>query len=214
MGRFLTALPLLLAGMMSPSAAAVEQPVDLELVLAVDVSRSIDEAEAHLQRTGYIAAFRDAEVIRAIRSGQIGQIAVAYVEWAGTGHVNRVVDWTLIKTANDAHAFADALGLKPPSIALYTSISRAIKYALPMFDGNGFEGMRRVIDVSGDGPNNAGGLVTFARDKAVAEGVTINGLPILDDGGGPFSRYNIPDLDLYYRDCVIGGPGAFLVVAE
>jgi len=213
MRRLLPALPLLLAGMVFSAAARAEAPVDLELALAVDVSRSIDADEARLQRDGYVAAFRDPRVIGAIRSGVLGRIAVAYFEWAGSGRVELVVGWTLIDGPDSAHAFADTLDRKFLGSARYTSISGAIDFALPLFD-NGFEGTRRVVDVSGDGPNNRGRLVTSARDTAVAAGITINGLPILDEGGGPFSRYNIPDLDLYYRDCVIGGPGAFLVVAE
>ncbi len=212
MARVVRTLPLLLAGLISQAEAADER-VDLELVLAVDVSRSVDAGEAQLQREGYIEAFRNPNVMRAVRSGFIGKIAVTYVEWAGTGHVEMVVDWTPIDDDESARAFAAALGRAPPRSALYTSISGAIDFALPLFKRNGFDGFRQVIDVSGDGPNNAGSLVTIARDKAVARDVTINGLPILDNGGGPFSRYNIADLDLYYRDCVIGGPGAFLVVA-
>ncbi len=212
MARVVRTLPLLLAGLISQAEAADER-VDLELVLAVDVSRSVDAGEAQLQREGYIEAFRNPNVMRAVRSGFIGKIAVAYVEWAGTGHVEMVVDWTPIDDDESARKFAAALGRAPSRSALYTSISGAIDFALPMFKHNGFEGTRQVIDVSGDGPNNAGSLVTTARDKAVARDITINGLPILDNGGGPFSRYNIADLDLYYRDCVIGGPGAFLVVA-
>ena len=212
MERLVPALPLLLAGMVFQAAARADTPVDLELALAVDVSLSIDADEARLQRQGYVEAFRDPYVIGAIRSGVLGRIAVAYFEWAGTGSVRLVVGWTLIDGPDSARAFADTLDRNFLGSARYTSISGAIDFALPLFD-NGFEGTRRVIDVSGDGPNNRGRLVSRARDTAVASGITINGLPILDDGGGPFSRYNIPDLDLYYRDCVIGGPGAFLVVA-
>jgi len=211
--RRLLAGPLVLAGLALP-AAATETPVDLELVLAVDVSLSIDVSEATLQRQGYIAAFRDAEVVRAIRSGILGRIAVTYVEWAGTFQRRVVVGWTLIDDDETAESFAAALQRSAPGSARRTSISGAIDYALPLFADNGYEGTRQVIDVSGDGPNNAGGLVDRARDRAVAAGVTINGLPILDNSGGAYSWYSIPDLDLYYRDCVIGGPGAFLVVAR
>ncbi len=207
----LLALPIILAAM-GPARAAGE-PVDLELVLAVDVSRSIDSAEALLQRQGYIQAFQDPRVIRAIRSGFLQRIAVAYVEWAGVGHRQVVVGWTVIDGEESARAFAEALVWIVPASAFRTSISGAIEFALPLFDGNGFEGTRRVIDVSGDGPNNGGRLVVDARDEAVAAGVTINGLPILDDSGGLYSWYSIPELDLYYRDCVIGGPAAFMVVA-
>jgi hypothetical protein len=214
MGRCLAAVPLLLASLTMPAAAAADTPVDLELVLAVDVSLSIDVAEAELQREGYIQAFRDAEVIRAIQSGILGRIAVTYVEWAGPHQRRVVVGWTTVDGSETAEAFASALELSAPGSARRTSISGAIDYALPLFAGNGFEGSRRVVDVSGDGPNNAGSLVAGARDRAVAAGVTVNGLPILDDSGGMYSWYSIPNLDLYYRDCVIGGPGAFMVVAE
>ena len=214
MKRFLSAFLLFAAGPAAPSAATADMPVDLELVLAVDISRSIDEAEAQLQRQGYIAAFRDPEVIRAIEQGILGRIAVTYVEWAGAGHGEVVVGWTPVDGRESAHAFADALGRRMPASARRTSIGSAIAIAAPLFGDNGFEGTRRTIDISGDGPNNDGPLVTVARDLAVAAGITINGLPILDDSGGIFSWYNIPDLDLYYRDCVIGGPAAFIVVAE
>ena len=214
MGRALFAISQLLVGFAAPAALAADAPVDLELVLAVDVSLSIDVAEADLQREGYIRAFRDPEVIRAVRSGILGRIAVTYVEWAGLHQRRVVVGWTLVDGNETAEGFASALELSAPGSARRTSISGAIDYALPLFAGNGFEGTRRVIDVSGDGPNNAGDLVNAARDRAVAAGLTVNGLPILDDSSGFYAWYNIPNLDLYYRDCVIGGPGAFMVVAE
>jgi hypothetical protein len=194
--------------------ARAETPVDLELVLAIDVSRSIDPNEAQLQREGYIKAFRDPEVIEAITTGMLGRIAVGYFEWAGFGHADIIVDWTIVDDTVSANAFADALAQGHPISASRTSISGAIDFAQPWFNNNGFEGTRRVIDVSGDGPNNWGELVTSARDRAVAAGVTINGLPILNTEMGLFSRFNIGSLDLYYRDCVIGGTGAFMVVAE
>ncbi len=214
MRRFLTALPLLLASMIYQAEARFDDPVDLELALAVDVSRSVDAAEAPLQREGYIQAFRDPDLIRAIRSGMLGRIAVTYFEWAGVGHAEIIVGWTLIDGSDSAQALSDRLSQVAPRSARWTSISGGIDFALPLFEKNGFEGTRRVIDVSGDGPNNWGRLVTSARDTAVAAGVTINGLSIMDDGGGMYSRFNIPDLDVYYRDCVIGGPGAFLIIAE
>lgn len=208
-------LPMLLvASLICPAHARAETAVDLELVLAVDVSRSIDMGEARLQRQGYIKAFRDPEIIRAIQHGILGRVAVTYFEWAGAGNISEIAGWTLIDGKDRAHAFADLLDKSAPSSARSTSISGAIEHALPLFNGNGFEGTRRVIDVSGDGPNNSGDLVNLARDRAVAAGVTVNGLPILDEGGGMYSWFNIPNLDLYYRDCVIGGPGAFLVVAQ
>ena len=203
---------LVLATLMAAEVKA-ETVVDLQLVLAIDVSRSIDPDEAKLQRQGYIKAFRDPDVIAAIETGMLGRIAVGYFEWAGHGHAEIIVNWTLIDSATSAHAFADTLRQDYIMSASRTSISGAIEFAQPWFDKNGFDSNRRVVDVSGDGPNNWGELVTTARDRAVAAGITINGLPILDPGGGLYSRFNIENLDLYYRDCVIGGAGAFLEVA-
>jgi len=188
--------------------------VDLELVLAVDVSLSVDSEEAQLQRQGYVQAFRDPLVVEAIGEGILGRIAVTYFEWANSAHTQLIVDWTLIDSPAAAARFADDLARRRPGPAHYTSISGAIDFGARLFEDNGFEGTRQVIDVSGDGPNNWGDLVTHARDRAVDKGITINGLPILDQSTGPFSRYNIPNLDLYYRDCAIGGPAAFIVVAE
>ena len=205
---------LVVLGIIAAGPAVAKTPVDLLLALAVDVSRSVDETEARLQRQGYIQAFRDPEVAAAIRTGMLGRIAVGYFEWAGEGNIGVVSGWTLIEDAAGAHAFADSLEQQPPVPMLWTSISGAIDYALPWLDQNNFEGTRRVIDISGDGPNNSGDLVLPARDRAIAAGVTINGLPIMDQGFGAYSAYNIRNLDLYYRDCVIGGPGAFLIVAE
>lgn len=210
-------LPLIAAFLLAaplPPPAQASEPVDLELVLAVDVSLSIDAGEARLQREGYVAAFRDPQVLQAIKGGILGRIAVTYFEWANAAHTQLVVAWTLIDSDASAATFAAALAERRPGPAHYTSISGAIDYGATLFKDNGFEGTRQVIDVSGDGPNNWGDLVTHARDRAVAQGLTINGLPILDEGPGPFGRYNIPNLDLYFRDCVIGGPAAFIVVAE
>ena len=212
------AVPVLLAwlsGAVFPSVLLAKTPVDLVLALGVDVSRSVDYNEGLLQRQGYIDAFRDPQVIQAIGSGMLGRIAVGYYEWAGDG-LNKVVqDWTLIEDAASANAFADALTRQAPVPERRTSISGAIAFGLAWLGQNDFEGTRRVIDISGDGPNNSGDLVVPVRDRAVAAGVTINGLPIMDMGtGGYGGRYNIANLDLYYRDCVIGGPGAFIVVAR
>lgn len=204
----------LAAGPMVEPAAAAEQAVDLELALAVDVSGSIDAEEAQLQRDGYVAAFRDPQVIHAIESGMLGRIAVAYYEWAGFTHVRVIVGWTLVEDAATAHAFAAQLALEAPLTVRRTSISTAIEFAVPFFEDNGFDAARHVVDVSGDGANNSGDLVNNARDRAVAAGVTINGLPIMNGRPGPFGWPPIPDLDLYYEHCVIGGPGAFLVVAN
>jgi hypothetical protein len=211
--RYITPL-LNLALFLAPLPVCAKTPVDLVLALAVDVSRSVDEEEAHLQRQGYVQAFRDPDVIAAIRTGMLGRIAVGYFEWAGDGNISVVVDWTLIENPVDAKGFADRLERRPPAPMLWTYISGAINFAETWLDRNDFEGTRRVIDVSGDGPNNSGELVVPARDRALAAGVTINGLPIMDQGNSMYSAYNIQNLDLYYRDCVIGGPGAFLIVAE
>ena len=189
-------------------------PVDLELLLGVDVSGSIDEEEARLQRDGYIAAFRHPMITDAIRSGFHGRIAVSYYEWAGFGHMKIIAGWTLIDDRESALAFADKLTEIPPQTARRTAISEAIEFAIGYFDDNGIAGKRRVLDISGDGPNNWGPLVTGARDQAVAAGITINGLPIINDRLSPFGWPTIRNLDLYYRDCVIGGRGAFMVVAN
>ncbi len=190
------------------------EPVDVELALGIDVSGSVDPEEARLQREGYIAAFRHPQIIQAIQSGILGRIAVSYFEWAGFGHMRVIADWTLIHDEASANAFADILSGNPPQRAYRTAISDAIDYAAGSFDGNGFDGQRRVIDLSGDGPNNHGNLVTQARDRAVAQGITINGLPIVNDRPSPSGRLQIANLDLYYQDCVIGGPRAFVVVAN
>ena len=199
----------------APSGGRAEEvPVDLELVLAVDVSGSIDREEAALQRQGYLAALTHPKVLQAMRAGPLGRVAIAYVEWAGDRFQRTVVDWGLIQDETSAYAFADALAAVPPSTERWTSISGAIDYILPMFEGNGFTGGRKVIDISGDGYNNSGRPVTAARDEAVAKGVTINGLPILNDRPGPGGWPPAVDLDRYYEANVIGGPGAFIVPAQ
>jgi hypothetical protein len=200
-----------------PFAAAAQErdlAVDLELVIAVDVSGSIDADEARLQRDGYIAAFSDPEVIRAVSGGMLGRIAVTYIEWSGARYAHTVVDWMLIEDTVSARAFAERLAMVPIQTELWTSISNAIAFSMPKFADNRFEGTRKVIDISGDGPNNQGGLVTAFRDRAVAAGITINGLPIVNDRAGPWGWPPLPDLDLYYAACVIGGSGSFYVVAN
>ena len=203
-----------LTGAPALPAAAQEVPVDLELVLAVDISGSVDEVEALLQREGYMAALRHPDVIGAIQGGMFGRVAVAYVEWAGDYYQRTVLDWSLLDGADSAHAFADALAETPLSTAHWTSLSGAIDYAVPLFDNNGFEGFRRVIDISGDGHNNRGRPAEQARDEAVAAGITINGLPIVNDRPNPWGGRPPIGLDVYYEHRVIGGPGAFMVVAE
>jgi hypothetical protein len=188
--------------------------VDLELIMAVDVSRSIDEDEARLQREGYVRAWRDPRIAHAIENGPLGRIAVAYMEWAGTQYQKIIIDWTPIKTAADARAFADQLERASRVSENWTSISSALDFCVPMFDNNGYEGTRFVIDVSGDGSNNRGRPLAAARADALAKGITINGLPIVNDRPSPFGFAAEKDLDKYYEQNVIGGPGAFMIVAD
>ncbi len=188
--------------------------VDLELVLAVDVSGSVDKEEGKLQRMGYVNAFRSPSVLRAIQSGRHKSIAVTYMEWACFDSQRIVVGWKRIHDRASAEAFAYLLSQAPVGVGPYTSISGAIEFALPLFENNGFSSERRTIDISGDGPNNSGDYVTNARDRAVRAGVTINGLPIVNNRPSPWGRMPMPNLDLYYRKCVIGGRRSFLVVAN
>jgi len=205
----------LLAALLAPPAPArAEMPVDLELVLAVDVSGSIDNQEATLQRDGYVTALSHPKVIAAIQAGMFGRIAVTYVEWAGVNFQNTIVPWRVIHDAKSAKSFAAELADAIFTRERYTSISGGIQYAMPLFDNNGYEGARRVIDVSGDGPNNRGIYVEAARDAALARGIIINGLPILNDRFDGFGGQNLHDLDLYFEKCVVGGPGSFVVAAK
>jgi hypothetical protein len=203
-----------LLGCGAAGVAGAAQPVDLELVLAVDVSSSIDAEEAQLQLNGYVAALGHPEVIRAIEGGLLGRIALMYYEWAGDEHLNVIAPWTLIDGAESMRRFAQKIAAAPVHTAPRTSIANAIEFALPQFRGNAYEGTRQVIDISGDGPNNGRTEILEARGKAIADGVTINGLPIVNGRGDPEVYLPLPNVDLYYRDCVIGGPGAFLVVAN
>ncbi len=190
------------------------EEVDLELVLAVDISGSIDIEEAQLQRDGYAQAMQHPRILEAIAQGRLGRIAVAYVEWAGDHHQQVVVDWRVVAGADDAAAFAAALSEAPVRTEMWTSISAAIDFSAGLFVDNGYEGERRVIDVSGDGYNNRGRWVPDARDDALDAGIVINGLPIINDRLSPWGTAPPPDLDEYYREFVIGGPGAFIVVAH
>lgn len=190
-------------------ALAQSVPVDLRLVLAVDVSRSMNAEEQYLQRIGYVQAFRNPIVIEAIQRGPLGRIAVTYVEWAGDQHV--VVPWTLLDGRRASEAFAQRLLDAPTRVARRTSISEALVFAAGLFDDPAFDGRRRVIDISGDGPNNLGRNVLGARNLVVSKGITINGLPILARSDSLAGFFDVANLDLYYEDCVIGGPGAFIV---
>ncbi len=201
------------AAAIHPPFARAEEPVDVALVLAVDVSRSIDEDEARLQREGYRTAVSDPRVVEAIRGGMMGGIAIAYVEWAGIEYQRTVIPWTRIAGQADAEAWAATLAQAPRSSLSWTSISGGIDHARRVLQECPFEATRRVIDVSGDGVNNSGPPAEMARDRAVAEGLTINGLPILNDRP-TFGRPPPVPLDQYFRESVIGGDGAFLIVAE
>lgn len=185
--------------------------VDVALVLAVDISYSMDHEEQALQRDGYIAALSSPEVIDAIRKGMIGKIAVTYIEWAGTQTRNVVVDWHIVEDTASAKAFTDILRAAPIRRGRRTSITGAIDISVEMLRAAKLRPIRRVIDISGDGPNNEGTPVTISRDRALRAGVIINGLPIiLKRGYG--SSFDIDNLDEYYADCVIGGPGSFMNV--
>src|SRR5262245_12979154 len=213
--RRLAAIMTAVIAVLDAPAAAEDMPIDLELVLAVDVSGSMDEGERALQRGGYVQAFLHPEVIAAIGSGFHGRIAVTYVEWAGPRAQAVVIPWRTVDSRASAEAFAAALKAAPTSHIHGTSISGALAFASTLFDGNGFAGARRAIDVSGDGPNNMGPPVVPVRDAAVARGVTINGLPLTLRAGSPWSAayggLEAGLLDIYYADCVIGGPGAFFL---
>ncbi|WP_290777257.1 DUF1194 domain-containing protein [Hoeflea sp.] len=190
--------------------ARAQEPVDVTLVLAVDVSRSMSPRELSIQREGYAAALNHPDVIRAIGQGAYGRIAVTMFEWAGNSSIRTVFDWTVVETAADADALSAAVRNSSPVGLRRTSISGAILHALKLLDAAPFDGFRKVIDISGDGPNNQGQPVEEAREVALARRVVINGLPLMTSDGFD-GGFNIPDLDVYYGDCVIGGPGSFLV---
>ena len=198
-------------------AAARAQATDLLLVLAADVSRSIDESEFALQRKGYAAAVADPRVLAAIHGGATGTIAICFVEWSGAGEQTVVVDWTVIRDGEDAGGLSAAILASPRSFIGRTSISGAIDFAMERFAAAQPRSRRRIIDISGDGTNNSGRPVTDARDEAVAQGVTINGLAIVNDKPNPgYTFHTQPPggLPEWYRQNVIGGPGAFLRVVE
>ncbi len=190
----------------SPSAIAV----DTELVIAVDVSYSMDPDEQALQREGYITGITSREFMHALRGGMHGKVAVTYFEWAGPYDQKIIVPWRMIDGPEAADAFANEIARAPYRRASRTSISSALTFAKPLFDGSGYRGIRRVVDVSGDGANNSGGVVTLVRDDLVGSGITINGLPIMLKRPNSFTM-DIDNLDVYYEDCVIGGPGAFVI---
>ncbi len=192
-------------------AVSADAKVDVELVLAVDVSLSMDSYEQQMQLQGYVEAFRDPQVLRAIETGPHKKIAVIFVEWGGVEFQNIKVSWTLIDGELSAQKFADLLGQRRLTALPLTSISTAALFSANLFEKNGFEGTRQVIDISGDGPNNQGVIVTAARDAVVEKGITINGLPVMLRAGVAPGFFDLKNLDVYYEDCVIGGPGAFIV---
>ncbi|WP_244316756.1 DUF1194 domain-containing protein [Pannonibacter tanglangensis] len=193
-----------------PAAAQTREEVDVALVLAVDISHSMDTDEQQVQRSGYMAAITSPEVMAAIRGGLTGRIAVSYLEWAGSASQSVLIDWQIIASPEDAENFASILGEAPIRRAYRTAIGDALLFSARQFDTLPVTAMKKVIDISGDGPNNQGTLAPVARDEVVAKGIVINGLPLKlklrADGWG-----DMENLDVYYETCVIGGPGAFVV---
>jgi hypothetical protein len=218
-----TWMPLVTVAVLLPAAALAaslplavrRQPVDLELVIMTDTSGSIDQAEARLQRQGIAAAFRSEEVVRAIQSGVVGRIAVAYVDWAGFYYNTTVVDWTIIRDKETAEAFAARLMSTPLNYLQGTAVGGALYYAAEMIETNALDGSRRTIDISGDGPNNQGPSPYIVKSEVAELGITINGLPIItyEYGNGDWGEY-YGDIFNYYRNCVIGGRNAFVIPAE
>ena len=189
------------------------QQVDVELVLAVDVSYSMDIEELAIQREGYAQAIVSSDFLQALKSGPTGKIAVTYFEWAASNDQKIVMPWRIIDGPESADSVAAEIARAPIRRASRTSISGAINFAMALLEQNPWQGLRRVVDISGDGPNNNGEPVTIARDAALQKGVVINGLPIMVKTPS-YSTMDIENLDLYYEDCVIGGPGSFVVTIK
>jgi len=193
------------------------ETVDVQLVLAADVSRSIDNDEFKLQREGIATALQSPEVLRAIRSGPIGAIAISFVEWSGSGEQNVVLDWSVIRDEEGAAVVADQILKAPRSFVGRTSISEGIDFSVKRLEASGMASTRRIIDVSGDGTNNSGRPITEARDDALARGIVINGLAIinLNPNFGYLAHTQPPGgLPNYYRENVMGGPGSFVLQIE
>jgi hypothetical protein len=199
-------------GVLSSPAARAQQTIDLALVIAVDVSSSMTDAEQEFQRAGFVEAFRSPKVHKAIHKGALGRIAVTYVEWSEKDDQIILAPWTVIDGAIAAQSFAERLAHQPIRRGGMTSISGLIDMSVRLLADLDEEPLRQVIDISGDGPNNDGRKVIYARNKALQQGITINGLPIMIKS--PASAWDMVDLDAYYRDCVIGGTGSFMVVIE
>jgi hypothetical protein len=181
------------------------EPVDLQLVLAVDVSRSVDDAEYQMQKSGYVAAFASRAVIEAVESGFLGRVAVTYVEWSGNGRQRQLVPWTVVHDPASSLAFADAIAVTRRAYADFTAVGGAIDFSVRLLETSGHDSRRRVIDVSGDGVSNAGAPPRLARDRAVAAGIVINALAIVNEQRR---------LDSYFDENVVGGPGCFTMVAD
>jgi hypothetical protein len=188
-------------------------PVDTELVIAVDVSNSMDPEEQALQREGYILGLTSREFLQALRNGNYGRIAITYFEWAGFYDQKLILPWRLIDGPESAAAVTNEIKRAPYRRAPRTSISGALQYAKPLFNASGYGGLRKIIDVSGDGTNNMGPPVTIIRDEVLAAGITINGLPIMLNRPYGYGT-DVPNLDIYYEDCVTGGPGSFVIAIK
>ena len=197
----------------STATRAADMPVDLQLVLAVDVSRSIDEVEAELQRRGYVEALTNDRVIDAILSGENRRIALCYTEWAGTHYQMVVIDWTVIDSPLAARRFAEKLAEAPRESQSWTAVGAALAHAGQRFEKSGFVSKRKVIDISGDGRTNDGPPADMVRDKLVSQGMVINGLPVMMNRSN-FGRPPDLTLDKYYEENVIGGAGSFMIVAD
>ena len=213
--RSLAGLLALVFALSAPARAA--EQVDLLLVLASDVSRSVDTRKFQLQREGYAAALSNPRVVEAIKSGPHGRIAICFVEWSGATSQKLVIDWTVVSDAASARKIGDQMIELPRSFADRTSISAGLDFSMSLIERAPFEATRRTIDVSGDGTNNSGRDIASTRDEVLAKGVTINGLVILSDAPLPWNpeHTNPPGgLDEYYRRNVTGGPGSFVMVAE
>ncbi|WFU41572.1 DUF1194 domain-containing protein [Bradyrhizobium sp. CB82] len=187
--------------------------VDIELVIAVDISYSMDPDELALQREGYAQAIVSREFLQALKAGPNGKIAVTYFEWSATSDQKIIIPWRLIDGPETADSVANEIMKAPIRRGSRTSISGAIQFAMPLFDEDPYRGLRRVIDISGDGPNNNGSPITPVRDEALGKGIVINGLPIMVREPSQTST-DIENLDWYYEDCVIGGPGSFVVAIQ
>ena len=196
------------------ASAGAAELVDLALVIATDTSRSVDEVEARLQRDGVSAALMHPQVLEAIRSGYHGKIAIAYIDWSSGPYTTVIVPWRVVSDAVSAEAYVRILNKTPITLGQRTSISEGLELAYKLISDGTVEAPRKIIDVSGDGPNNHGRMVVEARDEVVSKGITINGLPIINsrDQFGP--GFFLDDLDNYFRGCVIGGSGAFIIVAK